>query len=446
MKNLHKAPIEWAIPYAMQDIEMTRTLKEDRQRFELENQELNPLMALEMDVTKALVEVERRGIPVDHRAWNKAKKEITSIISEVEIKIFDMAGFDVNVRSGPQMVRAFEALKLPIKIKKETKNPTFDKYALQPMGHPFTDGVLKLRSYRQIRDAFIDGLGQYIHDDDKVYTTFNQTKGENDYGVRSTGRLSSSEPNMQQSPKRNREIAALVRSIFRAQTGQVWYSSDWSQFEFRIFAHYTNYDPLTQEFIKNPKIDFHQIIADMANIERDPAAKRINLGLIFGMGEGKMAKELNLPYSTDTYKDKEYLVPGPEAKALFNQYHEKLPNVKPFLKMASNLARSRGWVKTIYGRRIRFPRGHSPHKAGGVVFQGTAADIMKKKLVIVNNETRKLAPLVSIVHDEFNNIGPKENKAKVKKVMKEIMEDVPELRIPILADIGTGSNWWKACQ
>lgn len=459
MGNLHRAPAIWSVPYAIQDVRMTLALH-DRQQPLLEEQDLSRVHRLEMAVLKTIVEVERRGILIDNKALARAKREIAKIIIQAETEIYDMVGFELNVRSGKQMLRGFEKLNLPVKLNGKG-NPTFDKYALEPIHHPFAKAVLDLRSYRQVRDTFIEGLGQYIRDDDKVYTTINQTFGENEYGVRSTGRFSSSAPNMQQATKRKKEVAALVRAIFRAYVGHTWLSGDWSQFEFRMFAHYTNYKPLLQKYKKDPYTDFHQAVADMVNIERDPSAKRVNLGLVFGMGEGKMARELNLPYTTE-YRSrfgkritaeqarelkgtKEWLKPGPEAQALFDQYHSKFPSVKPFLKQTSNLAKSRGYVRTFFGRRIRFPKG-AFYKAAGLVYQGSSADFMKRAFVDLNEELRGVAQLLLPVHDEFNASAPKENSKKTKKIMKEVMEDITELRVPIKADIGTGPNWWKACQ
>lgn len=259
-----------------------------------------------------------------------------------------------------------------------------------------------------------------------------------------TGRLSSTEPNLQQIPKRDGELAPLIRSLFYPGPGRSWIANDWEQFEFRVFAHYVKDLDLTERYEKDPHTDFHTALAEMTGKPRDKA-KRINLGLVFGMGEGKLAKELGLPYTTEIKHGKEMLIAGSEAKALFEEYHSRFPKAKAFLQEASQLARSRGYVRTITGRRIRFPGGEFVHKAGGLIFQGTSADFMKIKLVELNNEFRNTdVEFVLIVHDEFCLTAPKNKAEQVAARVKEITEHIPQLRIPILADAGIGPTWWEA--
>jgi DNA polymerase-1 len=176
-------------------------------------------------------------------------------------------------------------------------------------------------------------------------------------------------------------------------------------------------------------------------------AKRINLGLVFGMGEGKLAKECDLPYTIEESHGKTYLRAGDEAQAMFAEYHSKFPFAKRFLTQAGNVAKSRGFVKTILGRHIHFPGGLATHKAGGLVFQGSAADIMKQKCIVINDEFRKTDVLFNlVVHDEFCLSSPKELTPSVMARVQEITQDVPEFRVPILADPGFGPSWWEACQ
>lgn len=259
-----------------------------------------------------------------------------------------------------------------------------------------------------------------------------------------TGRLSSSGPNLQQIPKRDGELAPLIRGLFCAPPGKLWIANDWEQFEFRVFAHYVKDHDLTMRYLNNPHTDFHTALSEMTGKPRDKA-KRINLGLVFGMGEGKLAKELGLPFVTEVRHGKEILLAGPEAQALFAEYHSRFPKAKSFLQEASHIAKSRGYVKTIMGRRLRFPGGEFTHKAGGLIFQGTSADIMKKKLVELNDEFRNTdVEFNLIVHDEFCLNAPEDIATNVAKTVKRITETVPELRIPILASGNTGQNWWSA--
>lgn len=436
---------ETVASYAADDVRATRALFE-WQEHEVKKQELERVVELEMAALPVLTRMERRGVEVNQRQLDLSSKIIGKLIEEKEAEIVEHAGFAVNVRSGPQMVRAFENLGLEPKLN-EKGNPTFAKEVLEAIDHDFCRAVMAMRSYRQVRDAFIDGFDQYIGPDGKVHTQFNQLRGD-EYGT-GTGRLSSSKPNMQQSPKRNREMAALCRSIFCAPKGHVFVSADWSQFEYRIFAHYTKEPAVLEVYREKPDTDFHQMVSDLTGLRRDPEAKQVNLGLVFGMGEGKLAQQLKLPYTShwDPKSKKERLTPGPQAKAIFDQYHSNFPGARVFLKKASALARSRGYIRSIMGRRMRFPNKNATYKAGGYVFQSSAADILKKKLPLLDAIAAEHHGLLLLtVHDEFNFTFPKGKAKKAMKAIKACMEDIPELDLPVLADMGVGPNWWEACK
>jgi DNA polymerase-1 len=210
----------------------------------------------------------------------------------------------------------------------------------------------------------------------------------------------------------------------------------------------------------NPDSDFHQITADMTGLPRSMIpgikgnAKQVNLGLVFGMGEGKLAQEMGLPFTVERDKrGKEWVKPGDEAKQVFALYHENVPGVKELLEKASAVARSRGYVKTILGRRIRFPGGMFVHKAGGLIFQGSAADALKVKLVEVHQRLHDLdngSRLMLNVHDEFDISCPYEHKEETRDNVQKIIrhfdgEGTPiKFDVPIMSDFGCGPNWWEA--
>lgn len=427
--------------YGIDDIIPTHKLYL-KQQGDIHKQELDRVFALEMRTLKALVEVEFRGVSVDEERVERVSDELQKRQVAVQKGIIEEVGWEVNPRSPLQMEKAFLKLGLPITYLK-SGNPTFAKDIISHLEHPFLRLLQESRNIKTMMDTFIRGsIGKNLYRG-RIHTDFNQVRGD-DYGT-GTGRLSSSGPNLQQIPKRDGELAPLIRGLFTAPKGKLWISNDWEQFEFRVFAHYVKDADLTTKYIQDPHTDFHTALAEMTGKPRDKA-KRINLGLVFGMGEGKLAKELGLPYSTDQRHGKEILVAGPEAKALFDEYHSKFPRAKAFLQEASHLAKSRGYVKTIMGRRLRFPGGEFVHKAGGLIFQGTSADIMKKKLCELNDEFRGSdVDFNLIVHDEFCASAPEGIARSVAKRIKEITEEVPELRIPILADPGVGRNWWDAC-
>lgn len=443
MGKIQYAPREIVADYGIGDVEIGEKLYY-RQQPLIKAQELGTIVALEHETLKALAEIERRGVPVNQRQVPIVEANLTKEQMRLQQEIIDLVGWPVNPRSPNDMIRAFQTLGLPISYKKKTGNPTFAKNILEQLTHPFIDALSGSRGVKTMLDTFIHGsIGGHMTAEGRIHTDYNQVRGD-DYGT-GTGRLSSSNPNLQQIPKRDGELAPLIRSLFIPPKGKQWISNDWEQFEFRIFAHYTNDQDLIAQYRRDPTTDFHQALSDRSGKPRDKS-KRINLGMVFGMGEGKLASELGMPYTEEVGRDGAvYLKAGPEAQAFFAEYHEKFPGAKKFLQQASNLARSRGYVKTVLGRRLRFPKGHSTHKAGGLVFQGSAADIMKRKTVEINREFRKTdTEFVLIVHDEFDLLSPTGMAKKVAARVKQITEDVPEFRVPILSKASVGKDWWAA--
>ena len=432
-------------PYLFRDLEITEALYL-RQNPKIHEEELQAIMRLEMDVLRALIDMERRGIPVDMDKLEWAKDQLDHQLNVITERINKAVGFELNTMSRPQMMKAFEVMGIGIPINDEG-NPTFDKTVLKILPYDFCQDILASRSMRKGTDLFIAAIENYSIDG-KVYTNFHQLRGEG--GGVMTGRLSSSGPNMQQAPnpKRSPELSKIIRVLFNTGKNKhkKWIRGDWEQFEFRIFAHYSGEESVIRAYKSDPATDFHQIISEMTGVARDPFAKQINLGLIFGMGEGKLAQQLGLPYTKETNsKGKVYLKPGPEAMEIFKMYHNKFPGAKKVLQRASNLASQRGYVKTIFGRKIRFPNKHSTYKAGGLVFQGTAADIMKAKLVELNRSLQEGGgSLILSIHDEFDAIAETGCEGWVITTMKEVMEDVPWLKVPILADVKAGPNWYEA--
>lgn len=440
--KIQYAPREIVADYGIGDVEIGDKLYY-RQQPLIKAQELERVVALEMRALKALAEIERRGVPVNSDHIPVVEKELNERQRLIQETIVDLVGWPVNPRSPIDMSAAFTQLGLTIQRIKKTGNPTFAAKIIDGINHPFIKALKESRSVKTMLDTFINGSLGHRTAAGRIHTDFNQVRGD-EYGT-GTGRLSSSNPNLQQVPKRDGELAPLVRGLFIPPKNKVWICNDWSQFEFRIFAHYVNDPDLTARYLADPTTDFHTALSEKTGKPRNKA-KRINLGLVFGMGEGKLASELELPYTEEEgYNGKIYLKAGPEAQQLFAEYHQSVPGVKGFLTKASNLARSRGYVKTIYGRRLRFPGGQFVHKAGGLVFQGTAADFMKEKTVLINDEFRNTdTEFVLIVHDEFDLLAPKGEAKKVMKTVQAITQDIPQLRIPILADPGSGKTWWEA--
>lgn len=435
---LHKMPIEMVLPYADQDINLTRGLFRILSR-ELIRQSLTRIAKIEFECLKVLCRMEKRGAPIDwaeqHQAWLACNESY----SEMDDELTKIVGYRTNPDSRPSLIHAFNTLGLsPLE--------SYDKEHLLTVDHPVAKQVLDMRSLKKMISTFVLGPKKYAARDGRIHADYNQLRGENEYGV-VTGRLSISHPNLQQVPMRTARWAEPIRRMF-ASPDRDWGSADWSQFEYRIFASATGDEGVIKRYREDPNVNFHQTVADIAGITY-PRAKSINLGLVFGMGEGKMAKLMGMPYTTyiDRRTGFERHAAGDEAKAIFNAYHQRIPGAKRFLSMSDEIAKKTGFVVTLLGRRLRFPEGHT-HKAGGLVFQGTAADLMKMKLVELDRELPRChsgSELILVVHDEYDFLFPKGEDEPVKKTVQEILESVPELNVPVKVDIGTGRSWWEAC-
>ena len=255
-----------------------------------------------------------------------------------------------------------------------------------------------------------------------------------------------SEPNLQQIPMRVPTIAKVVRSLFGLKDWK-WCTGDQSQYEYRIFAHFVEDEMILNAYRSDPNTDFHQSLADIAHIPRR-LAKTVNLSLVFGAGEGRTAKLLGLPCTEYVEDGHTRYRPGPEAEQLFAVYHARLPKTRPYLRAVANEAEARGFIRSIFNRKIRFPDRSKAYKAGALRFQSSAADIMKLKLIELDYELMRDgngAELILAIHDEFDVLCPDGEEERTCKIMKEVMENQPYLQIPVLAEVSHGSDWWEAC-
>ncbi len=465
IKNLPRAPVELVAHYAKQDTRTTLLLWQWQEE-EIVWQELVRVHNLEKQLMPVLVDLEHRGVHVDVDKAELAAEEITKIVGVRQKTLDELAGMPINPNPSGSIHKLFNP-KWDADSKKwvatdgtlidstAAGKPSIDANTLRRMKHPAAAMILELRKLIKARDTFILGHIMNYHHNGVIHANFNQTKTEGDVGT-GTGRLSVNGPALQQIPKRDKELASIVRSLFIPDNGQDWSCIDWAQMDFRVFAHYVNNSKITAMYHADPNTDFHQVTADLTGLPRsarfagDPNAKQINLGLVFGMGSGKLAAEMGLPFESVIRRGKEYLTPGEEAMAVFEKYHSSVVGVDSLLKRASSVARSRGYVKTIMGRHIRFPGGQFVHKAGGLIFQGSAADALKQKLVEVHKFLDGTdARLLLNVHDEFDSSIPKGD-TKTVNGMKDIVEcfdgiNTPiKFNVPIRSDHGIGPNWWMA--
>lgn len=470
IKNLHRAPSSVVARYAAPDPALALKLWLWQEK-EIERQGLHRIWGLEKRLTPILCRIERNGVRVDLGRTHAALKQMLAEVKKSQLTLNRAVGHEFNVNSTPQVRALFNPKKGndehwyigKIRLEKtDTGKPSIGKDALrylQAAGHPLAAPIMTVRKLLKAQQFLAKHiLGHEVGG--VVYPNYNQTRGDNELGT-GTGRFSINDPALQQIPKRDEDIAAIVRSCFIANKGDVWCSADWNQFEFRWFAHYVNDPNINAAYVKNPDTDFHAIVAKIIGISRDPRfagdanAKQINLGLVFGMGEGRMAAEMGLDYEVRTRGNVEYYIAGEKAKEVFAAYHGEIPGVKRLLEKASSIATARGHVKTAMERHIRFPGGKYTHKAGGLVFQGTSADCMKQKMIELDPICRERGwQYLLSVHDEHNfSIPAKEAKdKKTRALIQEIVQTFDGERcpikcnIPIRSSIEFGNHWWEACR
>lgn len=470
LASLEHAPSELVSYYGSGDARLSFDIA-SRQRAAIEKDELQFVTDLEMRLLPVLADMSWRGVRVNlEKAWESIPALDTRII-EIGDRIREITGCkdpSVFVNSTPQMRAFFKpepinryqwrlidgTLTGPTK---GGKGPSLAQDTMRQITHPLAKEVLDLRKTIKLRDTFI--RGHVIGSADRngyVHTQFNQTRNDADAGT-VTGRLSSTDPALQQITKRDKANAAILRALFLPDDGQDWGCCDYSQIDFRCAAHLINDPEIIQAYADDPALDYHQIVSDMTGIPRNPPyagapnTKQINLGLAFGAGAGKLAFMMNMPYELSEYKGRMAYFPGPEAKRVFNQYHAKLPGVKAFMKRAENVAKDRGYVKTATGRRLRFFTTGGEHKAAGLLYQSYAADLHKIGLIRTDSYLRKQicsSRLVVSVHDEIGISSPDSERIR-EGIINEYTDFNSEtswvkMRVPITASYKVGSNWWEA--
>ncbi len=469
MPNLQRAPESLVRKYATTDPELAILLWQWQEK-EIEKQDLTKIWSLERALTPVIIEVEEQGIRVDPELARRQLTLIQQKVAQAQASLNELMGKEVNANSTPQMRAMFGVKKEVVDGRDrwftdkgfqleltDSGGPSLGKKILEVMartGDKRAEAVLALRKFIKATQ-FLSGHVLGFEVNGRVYPNYNQTRGDNDLGTE-TGRFSMNEPAMQQIPSRDRDIHALVRPAFLPEEGHEWCCADWRQFEFRWFAHYTNDRNILQVYADDPESDYHAIVAGITGIPRDPPhagaanAKQINLGLVFGMGQGEMAYQMGMDYTTRFDKGgREWKNAGPRAASIFATYHTAIPGVQKLQNEASSIARSRGYVRTAYGRHIRFPNG-SYHKAAGLVLQGTSADCIKLKMIALHEMGKRegfkyLLP----VHDENNTSLPVGASAALQEKIRTELEafgasDPVPCRVPIRVSIKTGANWHLA--
>lgn len=464
MPNLCRAPVDMVAPYAKQDTRLTLRLWEWQSR-EIARQGIQEICDFEKGLLPTFIQMEMRGIRIDENYTEEAINKLNPLVEKAQKEIDHSLGESVNVNSSPQVKRLFLNPKQQanggwIAIdgtplgKTATGNPSLGAETLREMTHPAAKMILDQRSLMKTRDTFLAShvLGSNI--EGRVYPTINQSKKED--GGTGTGRLSIQNPAMQQIPSRNKEVAAIVKPCFLPNEGHVWVDADMASFEVRVFAHLVQDEGIMEAYVKNPELDFHQLVADMTGLVRNatyngqPNAKQLNLSMIFNSGNGAIAEKMGMPWAWDEFSSRQdgkvikYKKAGHKAMEIINAYHRRLPGIKRLATGAEARAKSRGYVFTKYGRHLRFPRGWRTYKASGLLIQATAADINKENISIITKALGNEGNLLLNVHDSYSMSMPEDTwKSKFAEI-KQLIER-PVLDVPLILEFsGKGHNWANA--
>jgi len=443
--EMYKLPAMYVGEYAEQDAVLTLKLWQEMKK-EILIEEISSIFELETELFPCLVDMRFLGVRVDVTAAHQLKKELTKKEESLLHQVKKETGIDTQIWAARSIAQVFEKLNLPFDRTEKTSAPSFTKNFLQNHPHPLVKQIAQAREINKAHTTFIDTILKHQHKG-RIHADINQLRSDN--GGTVTGRFSYSNPNLQQIPARNKDLGPMIRSLFIPEEKHTWGCFDYSQQEPRLVVHYAALDNLygvsdVIEAYKDGEADFHQIVAEMADIPRSQA-KTINLGLFYGMGKNKLMAELGIN------EDK--------AKDLFKQYHNRVPFVKTLMDSVMRKAADNGRIRTWLGRRCRFnlwePNQYGIHKAlphdaalaehgPGIrraftykalnkLIQGSAADMTKKAMVELHKEG--ITPHIQ-VHDELD-ISVNGNADKIK----EIMESAVDLEVPNKVDYESGPNW-----
>lgn len=435
-----QVPVDVATRYACEDADYTLQLAELFTP-QLEEQNLLSLLRdIEVPLSKVLAGMEQVGVQVDVDFLQTLSVEFRARLAELETQIYAAAGREFLI-SSPLQLRTilFEELDLPV-IKRTKTGPSTDQDVLEALAdrHPLPRLILEHRHYAKLRSTYVDALPLLVHPKTgRVHTSFNQA-------VAATGRLSSSDPNLQNIPVRS-EDGRRIRRAFVPREGWVLLGGDYSQIELRILAHMSGDPVLIDAFVQGEDIhrrtaaEIFGVETDAVTAEQRDAAKAINFGLIYGMGARRLADEIH--------------VSNVQAQGYIDQYFERIAGVKPFLDGLVETARERGFAETLAGRRRPIPELQQSNKrfaaqgerlAMNTPIQGTAADLIKLAMIEIEQRLAAegfAAELLIQVHDELVFEAPPEEADRLEAMVRDAMESVWKLSVPLRVDFVRGPSW-----
>ena len=409
----------------------------------LKNENMSELFeTIEMPLIFVLFDMQQQGIRVDEQALNTYSKILGEKIEVLEKQIYKEAGEEFNINSPKQLgVILFEKLGMPNgKKTKSGYSTAADVLEKLAPDYPVVSHILEYRQLAKLKSTYADGLTQYIAEDGRIHGTFNQT-------ITATGRISSTEPNLQNIPIRM-EMGRAIRKVFVPRDGYVFIDADYSQIELRILAHMSGAEKLIQAY--NSSEDIHRATASevfgvpLSDVtpEQRRNAKAVNFGIIYGMSSFGLSQDLSISRK--------------EAKEYIDKYFATYPTIKTFIDGLVKDAKEKGYSLTMYGRRREIPeiksqnfmqRSFGERVAMNAPIQGTAADIIKIAMINVYNELKNRnlkSRLILQVHDELLVEAAAEEVDVVKQIMLDGMKNAASLKVMLEVDMKSGNDWLEA--
>lgn len=443
--NMRDLPPASVYEYACEDADVTLKLKNKLEKELDENNVRKLFEEIEMPLIPVLAYMERNGVRIDTEALKETSRHFTLRMKQIEEEVYQLAGTEFNIASPKQVGEVlFDRLKIVEKAKKtKTGQYVTSEEVLESLRgkHEVVGKILEHRGLKKLLGTYIDALPQLINPKTgRIHTSFNQT-------VTATGRLSSSNPNLQNIPIRN-EDGKEIRKAFIPDDGCIFFSADYSQIELRIMAHLSGDPHMIEAFQKGQDIHaataskIYKVPLEEVTREQRSKAKTANFGIIYGISVFGLAERLN--------------VDRKEAKELIDGYFENYPHVKEYMDESIRIARERGYIETIFKRKRYLPdinsrnavvRGYAERNAINAPIQGSAADIIKVAMVRIYQRFLKegiQSKMILQVHDELNFSVLPEEQEKVKQIVIEEMESAYKMKAPLLADSGWGQNWLEA--
>ena len=460
--ELWKMPAMYVGPYAEGDAELTLELW-NYLSGQLGKEDLWPIANLELELLPCLIDMTWRGVRVDQDKVERTRTSLLKREKDILAQIKKLVGYDIEIWAAASISKAFEALSIDYP-RTEKGAPSFTKQFLSDHSHQLPQLIVQARNLNKTSGTFINTILKHCHSDGRIHSHINQIRSDD--GGTVSGRISMNNPNLQQIPARDPELGPMIRSLFLPEEGEKWAAIDFSQQEPRILVHYAYIYGKSKgltldgvgEFVhgyrNNPDMDFHTMVAEMAQIPRKQA-KTINLGLMYGMGVGKMSDQLDITLD--------------EAKELVRQYHTRVPFVKMLMTGVQNRLNdkgSSGSIRSLLGRKCRFDlwepdtfamnkalpyreavqehgettrlkRAYT-YKALNRLIQASAADMTKKAMINIYKTGR--IPLIQI-HDEIAMSVKDENDAEK---IAQMMETAVDLEVPSKCDVEIGPDWGSA--